>query len=280
MPQDKSLRSDRIEQALRSALAGGPHEAFFDALERASGLPGLAPNLELARAVGLELAAAGRRGEAVIAGLLRHDSEFPVVVGVMSLAARWSRRVDPRDASDTLQQLAEDERRHVRPAVAEALRDVIRVLGGSAVDELAAWTDGFYQAHVALEALADRTLLAALPGVDAVLARLDEAFVLADRAGRAADRAPGVRALRRGLPVQIAVFAARDSEVLLWLSGKTAAKRPETREVLEHTMRALRKAGFAGAEVDRLASALATSAPPPRDPTRVVAGTRRRSRGR
>jgi hypothetical protein len=133
---------------------------------------------------------------------------------------------------------------------------------------------------VALEALADRTLLATLPAGDAVLARLDEAFQLADVSPRAAERSQGLRTLRRGFPVQIARFAVRFPEVLAWFTERTQAKRPETREVVHETILALKKNHLAVAEVDRLMAAFAASAPAPRDPTRIVQGTRNRSRGR
>jgi hypothetical protein len=162
----------------------------------------------------------------------------------------------------------------------EALRMRLHALGEPAVDELAAWTDGYLQAHVALEALADRTLLTKLPNAAPVLARLDEAFVLADASPRSAERSQGMRTLRQGLPAQIAVFAARYPEALAWLEARTASKRPETREVVAGAISALRRSLLSDLEAQRLTGLLAASGKPRRDADRVVHGTRQRGRGR
>jgi hypothetical protein len=113
-----------------------------------------------------------------------------------------------------------------------------------------------------------------------VVARLDEAFALADRSPRADERLQGLRLLRQGLAGQVALFAARFPGVVRWLEEKTHTARPESREVVERAIAALRKSSFPEAEAARLAAALSASAPPPRDPTRVVQGTRKRSKGR
>ncbi len=66
-----------------------------------------------------------------------------------------------------------------------------------------------------------------------------------------------------------------------WIAAQAAAiERPESREVLTQAISALRKESFPIAELDRLNAALAASAPPPRDPSRIVQGTRKRSKGR
>jgi hypothetical protein len=156
----------------------------------------------------------------------------------------------------------------------------IESLGEGAVVEFAAWTDGYLQAHVALSALADRVILDALPSRAPVLARLEEAFALADGSPRAAERSQGVRALRGGLPAQITAFAARFPETIAWLERAAQAERPETREVVAEAIRALRRVKLSDAEAARLRAALAKSAPPPRDPSRIVKGTRKRSKGR
>jgi hypothetical protein len=179
-----------------------------------------------------------------------------------------------------LQALAEDPHHLVRLGVVEGLRMRLAALGEAAVAELAAWTDGYLQAHVALEALADRALLDALPSPAGVLARLEEAFALADGSPRSSERTQGMRALRQGMPAQIAVFAARFPETLAWLAEKAASKRPETREVVAGAIKALRRSVISDVEASRLAALLATSAKPPRDPSRIVQGTRKRGRGR
>src|SRR6185436_13402881 len=125
---------------------------------------------------------------------------------------------------------------------------------------LSAWTDGFLQAHVALEALSDRTILSTVPRAGDLLDLLDPAFRLADEAPRAADRWQGVRVLRQGFPAQIAAFVARFSELFAWVLERAAATRPETREVVGLTADALARASFRKSDVDVLRGALARSA--------------------
>lgn len=201
----------------------------------------------------------------------------------MAFAARslaTGKQAWTREALSDLQELAEDPRHLVRLGIVEALRMRIAEVGEPAVHELAAWTDGYLQAHVALEALADRTLLNALAAAGPVLARLDEAFRLADESPRAAERAQGMRTLRQGLPAQIGVFAARYPETLQWLERKTRSARPETREVVALSIAALRRAVVSDVEAERLSALLGASGKPPRDPSRIVDGTRKRGRGR
>jgi hypothetical protein len=278
-PRSQVLESARIEKALARAIDEGSMADLFDQLDRNSGLPGPQPNVDLARALGGAIAARRGRADAVLRALLGSPSEYPVIVAAFALASRLLAGVDPRGSMQDLHDLAEDPRHHVRAGVVLALRTLIAAQGEPIINELAAWTDGYLHAHVVLEALADKTLLAGLPSGDAILARLDEAFALADISPRAAERSQGVRALRGGMPAQIAILAARCPEVLGWLADRTRASRPETREVIRETLLALRRAGFRGAEVDRLAAALEASAPPPRDPSRIVHGTRQRGRG-
>jgi hypothetical protein len=184
------------------------------------------------------------------------------------------------DPLEALEQLAEDPRRLVRDGVVAALRTVIAARGDAMVGELSTWTDGYLQAHAALEALAERTLLTRLGAGAEVVERLEEAFVLADRSPRADERLQGLRLLRREMPAQIATLSGRFPEVVRWLEEKTRVERPESREVVGQAIAALRKGSFSDAETARLADALAATAPPPRDPSRIVQGTRKRSRGR
>ena len=277
-----AIRSDRLAAALdRAVLAGEPAE-LLDLLRRGSGLPGPRPNLDLARAVGHAIARHQGRADRLVSELGRSEEEYLRIVAAAAHAARslGEPRAPAARALDALQELAEDPRHLVRLGVVEALRTRIGARGEAAAIELAAWTDGYLQAHVALEALADRTLLAALPSGDAVLARLEEAFALADASPRAAERSQGMRLLRQGMPAQIAAFAARFPEALAWLEEKTASKRPETREVVADAIAAVRRAVVSDAEAARLSALLAASGKPPRDPSRIVAGMRKRSRGR
>jgi hypothetical protein len=281
------IRSERLGAALDRAVAGGDLAELFDLLQRGSGLPGIRPNLDLARAVGHALARHEGRADRIVAELCRSDEEFLRVVAAMAFAARSLPGPDPRrtrarvaEALADLQQLAEDPRHLVRSGIVEALRLRLTAMGEPAVVDLAAWTDGYLQAHVALEALADRKWLTTLPSGDSVLARLDEAFVLADVSSRSAERSQGMRTLRAGMPAQIAHFAARFPATLAWLEKKAASTRPETREVVAGAIRALRRSMLSDVEAGRLTAMLEASGKPRRDADRVVHGTRKRARGR
>jgi hypothetical protein len=205
-----------------------------------------------------------------------------MVFAARSLPGPDKRRSRPRidEALADLQELAEDPRHGVRSGIVEALRLRLSAMGEPAVVDLAAWTDGYLQAHVALEALAERQWLTTLPSGESVVERLEEAFELADASPRSAERSQGMRTLRQGMPAQIALFAARFPETLAWLERKTASARPETREVVAGAIRALRRKGISDVEAGRLTALLEASGKPRRDADRVVHGTRRRGKGR
>jgi len=274
------IRSPRIVAAIARAFEQGETTDLLGELARASGLPGPRPNLDLARSMATRLAVRGRASGALVDALLASKHEFHSIVSAIALAERAMAGIDAKASMARLHDMAADERQAVRAGVIEAVRVMLLARGAAAVTELAAWTDGYLHAHVVLEAIADRTLLTRISAETEVLARLDEAFALADVSPRAAERTQGVRTLRRALPAQIATIADRYPATLAWLAERAAAERPETREVVEETIRALRKHNLALSEVDRLTRALADSAPKPRDPSRIVQGTRKRSKGR
>ncbi|XXX79578.1 hypothetical protein WMF30_12480 [Sorangium sp. So ce134] len=311
-----ALRNPKIDAAIERAVQLGDPAELLALLDRSSGLParrggGRAPgpdlgpnaplprvNLDLARAVGAAIAERGAPAERLVRALCSSAEEYALIVAAQALAAlaaqgarasgaagagRAARARGGRgglDPLDELGQLAEDPRRVVRDGVVAALRAVIAARGDAVVVELSSWTDGYLQAYVALEALADRTLLAGMSAGAEVVARLEEAFAISDRSPRADERLQGLRLLRQGMPGQIAVLGARFPEVVRWLEEKTQAERPESRDVVAQAIAALRKGSFSEAETDRLAAALSASAPPPRDPSRIVQGTRKRSKGR
>jgi len=283
------IRNDRLAAALDRAVDHGEAAGLVELLRRSSGLPGPRPNLELARAVGAALARREARADRLVAELAREDDEYLRIVAAAALAARslpGEGKLDKRRAARAaealadLQQIAEDPRHLVRAGVIDALRLRLDALGEEAVHELGRWTDGYLQAHVALEALADRTLLTRLPDAAPVLARLEEAFTLADASPRAAERTQGMRALRQGMPQQIAAFAARYPETIAWLEGKTATARPESRAIVAGAISLMRRAVIGDVEALRLGALLEASAKPRRDAARVVHGTRKRGKGR
>ena len=277
---ESTLRNARIVAALDRAITEGDTRDLFDQLSRNSGLPGPRPNIDLARVVGLTLAPHGRRADALLRELIADEGEYPRIVAAMTLAARYLAGHEPKAALLGLQDVAEDPRFPVRQGVIEALRTLLLAKGEPFVAELAAWTDGYLQAHVVLEALSDRTILDALHNAEPILARLQEAFVLADQSPRAAERSQGVRTLRDKLPAQIAALAARYPETIAWIERAAKIQRPESRKVVDDAIGALRKDRISNAEAKRLNDLLTESARPDRNAAKVVQGTRKRSKGR
>lgn len=293
MGAPQAIRDPRVAAALSEAIAGGPRDRLIDLLERGSNLPGK-PNLHLARAVGERMATAGRDGRELAAELAhegvterRETALFLAHCGLMglALAAADLSRGGSKTVFAALEEVhdaAGHDLHEVREAALVALIAFIERAGDPALDAVEGFFDGYLHAHVALSALATREALDRLQRADVLVARLDAAFALADGAPRAADRSQGVRTLRAGLAAQIATFAGRfEHEVLTWLEGwLDRAEKPESRAVLADTLAALRKRHQAESVVDRLRARLAGSAPAPRDPARIVEGTRKRSRGR
>ncbi|XYI00404.1 hypothetical protein ACMHYB_11870 [Sorangium sp. So ce1128] len=314
-----TLRNPKIDAAIERAVQLGDPAELLALLDRSSGLPArrggvrapgpdLGPNaplprvnLDLARAVGAAIADRGAPAERLVRALCASAEEYALIVAAQALAAMATQGAPPGRAGGAaspqrargargarggfdplgeLEQLAEDPRRVVRDGVVAALRAVIAARGDAAVGELASWTDGYLQAYVALEALADRTLLTGISAGAEVVARLEEAFAMSDRSPRADERLQGLRLLRQGMPAQIATFAARFAEVVRWLEEKTQVERPESRDVVAQAIAALRKGSFSDAETARLAASLTASAPPARYAARIVQGTRKRSKGR
>jgi hypothetical protein len=273
-----AIRNERVSKLLDAALEGGETRDLVEALIRVSGTPGPRPNMELARAVGATLAGAGKQGVALGRFFLEHDNEYCVRIGLAALAARASDPKDKTGALATLHDRSDEPKKPERDAVIEALVSVIVARGDGVVPELAKMTDGFLHAYVALEALTSRQALDRLTDHAEVLARLTEAFDLADQSSRSAERSQGVRLLREGLPEHIARIAARFPEAMAWIQERLSVERPESREVLRQAIVALRKRSIGDAETARLVTTFESHDPKPRDPTRVIKGMRRRGK--
>ncbi len=276
--EPERLKSDRIEAALTAALDGGPTEPLCDLLVRASGMPGPRPHTDVLRAFGARIAAERGRGEDLASALLEQKKTSLYYVGVMVLCERASRKGE-RQALEELMERADEEKKERRDAVLDALTHVLAARGDEGARAVLPLADGFLHAFVALEALTSPRVLEKLSEPGSVLDLMTDAFTRADDSPRSADRSQGLRVLRLGLPRQILRAAVRFSETLDWLKERLAYPRPETREVIAETIRALRKI-VGEAEADRLRLEHEGSAKPPRDPSRIVKGTRKRSRGR
>jgi hypothetical protein len=287
-PHDvQEIRDPVVTAALEAAIAS-PNRDLFGQLARRSGLPGPRPNLALAHAVAWQVARAGRKADALVRDLLACDAErapagtvqeFLPIVGAACLAARHRAGVDPRGAMDDLERLAEDPRHLVRSGVVAALRVVGQGREAELVDDLAAWMDGYLQAAVAVEAIGDRELLAALRSPDAALARVDEAFEAIESAPRSHERTQGWRALVHALAEAPVLLLARFPDATAdLLVRRVATKVPEIRDAVAAVIERARGDGHAHALVQRLRDALAAADPPPRDLGSFVPGTRGRGR--
>ena len=187
--------------------------------------------------------------------------------------------------------LAGDERTPVRLATLDALVSLAAREGGGGADALLAtagdWLgledreQRFGAAAVAIEALADRRVLAALGEPEPLFEFLSRAIAEVASAPRAAERSDARRRLLLSLPRTLgAVTAAfgRDGRGVDWLEGECEnARHPDVREALSNAILRLggRSQGQAAAVAQRLRTALEGSAKPLRDPTRLRPGTAR-----
>lgn len=281
------LRDPALLAALEAAVEGEPRE-LFAMLPPKSGLPGPRPNLALAAALADQLATYGKKANALVRELCAMDEErapadtsreFLPVCGAFSLAARWKANVDRKGALAGLHDMAEDGRRLVRDSVVQALRTIANAGDESFLDDLAAWMDGYLHAAVVLDALSDRHVLDRLTNAEPVLARLDDAFRLAEEAPRAHQRSHGYRVLLRVLGEAPSSMMARFPDAIAgWLTERAATKSPDLRESISRGIERARKAGHGEARVEGVARALEESAPKRRDPLTYVGPTRGRGR--
>jgi hypothetical protein len=253
-------------------------------------------NSELADAFAEACRARGDRADAAAVALARMSAdeapgataqEFLPVCGVLALAARAAAdaRARPRLVGE-LHAHADDLRFRVRDAVVEALARVGAAAGDALVGEVASWMDGYFHAAAVVRALASPAWLGQIRDTEGVVSRLDEAFVLARDAPRAAARWPGHKALVDALGASPAVItAALGVPVLDLLERWSQVTDPVLRDVVRLTVESRKLRGRFGADLQRVARALEASRPPPRNPdhdvgpTRDRSGTRRR-RGR
>jgi len=276
-PPEK-LRSDRVEAALAVALEGGSPEVFFDLVDRLSGMPGPRPHTDVLRAFGARIASQGKPGDALARQLVESSRLSLFYVGVMALAAQASKKGERR-ATERLVTLADEPLKERRDAVIAGLELLLAARGDEGAAAVGPLADGYLHAYVVLEALTAQRVLERLASSASVLDVLGAAYATADAAPRSADRSQGLRVLRQGIPTQIARASVRFADVVPWLRERLSWPRPDTREVAAATIRGLRKIVGEG-EADRLRVELEGSAKAPRDPTRIVKGTRNRSRGR
>jgi hypothetical protein len=281
---------DPLADALAAAIGGKP-AALHRMLENASGLPGPRMNLPLAIAFADACVARGAAADGVayaLASLPADEArgaspkEFLTVAGVLAVASRAAKDESARrKAFALLEEKADDPRFRVRDAVPVAL-----ALLGSASTDVAAWIepwmDRYFHSAAVLRAMAEKRWLETFASSDVPMRTIAAAFDLAHDAPRSAFRYPGHKALVDALVLASQRFLRRFpmpmfDQLQTWAER---ARVPELREVVRvcvtdpHTNRA------PSPEAKRVLAALGESATPPRDPTRIVHGTRGRGKKR
>ena len=282
MPRIEPLRNAAIASALEQALVRAKHDELGALLVRAGGLPGPRPNWRLAWAFAHSVAAAHGRADALVADLVAMDSrrapprsalEFLPVVGVFCVAARALVAPSLGPELDRLASMAEDPRHLVREAVVLALVELASERSEELVPLLGAWMAAYLPAAVALTALSARPWLDRIASAGSLIARLDEAFSLAENAGRADRRSQGYRALVDALSPAVTKIMERFSgPTLAWLETHVATEdvplRQALHEIIDHAP--------SRSQLESVRAGLDANDPPRRDPRTYVGPTRRR----
>jgi hypothetical protein len=279
-----------LSDALEEAIAGRDRK-LRELLARGSRLPGTRANDALAEAFAEACRGQGQRAEGVALALARMDAdaapggtalEFLPVCGVLALGARAA--ADAKARPQMLAELharADDLRFRVRDAVVDALARAGGAAGDALVGDVASWMDGYFHAAAVLRALGRETWLASLHDAAGVLARLDEAFMLARDATRAAARYPGHKALVEALHEAPALIAARFGlPVFDQLVRWSVVEDPVMREIVAAPLESRKLAGRFGPDLERVRRALDASRAPVRNPDHDHGPSRDRSGAR
>jgi hypothetical protein len=270
-----------IEAALR-----GDKKALWDRLLRGSRLPGPQPNMELVKEFANAMEGQGPKALplATMMATIHPDEarggtemEFIPMCGVMALgmlAAKMDDRAREKPFA-TIHDAAEDLRFRVRDTVPLALAYIGARHPEWTLRNVAPWMDGFFHAAAVLRAISEPEFLRVVKEPQELVARLEDAFALAENAPRAAARYPGFKALLdaivSGVPPIATRFPAPAIDALLRFAERT--KDPDLRQVIERSARACKNVG-----AERVLESIARSAPPRRDPRTDVGPTRRRGK--
>ncbi len=284
----EGLRSEPLRAALREALAGRPG-ALEQLLVRHGGGPDPRPNLKLAAAFGDEMAAFDGQAARLLGRLAGDDSapDAREVFLPMAAAFGWVGRLRARQELEAawaaLLDLAGDERAPVRVATQAALRAFALVAGraGELVARASDWLAAedrevrFGAAAVVVEVLGEHQALAGAPALSDVLASLGRVIADVADAPRSAERSDGRRRALSALPRALATAVAVGAEEgVAWLESEcTAARQPDLRGALSEAV--IRVQAHSPVLGHRVRDALAGSAKPPRDPTRIRPGAGR-----
>ncbi len=280
--------SKPLDSALATALAGN-EKPLYDFLCRVSGLPGVRVNTTIVTAFAEACAGHGKRADALLRKMAAlHPDEAPGGTALEFLPVCATAAIGLRVATDPrardkllplLHDLAEDMRFRVRDEVPAALANVGARDGTWLLGEIESWMDGFFHAAAVLRALSLPQWLSTLDDAGAVAQRFARGFALLDGASRSDRRYPGYKALvdaTRAAPRALASrFGVPIFEVL-----RDAARTsdPDLAELVRSSMRDQTLRARYADEVRSIEAVLDAAAPKPRDPSRIVHGTRKRGR--
>lgn len=293
------FRSDALRDALTLALSGKP-AALETLLARHGGLPTARPNLRLAAAFGAEMATAAPGAIALLDRLTEGDAaaEDPRAFLPLAAAHGWAARLragqDRDRAWHALSLLAADHRAPVRLGTLDALATVIAPAGDPGLvrrardwlaDESQDAETRLGSAALVVEALGQARALTTVSSFPQLLEYLSEVLRAVAEAPRAADRWDARRRVLLALPRTLAAIAGHSRGSLAgadWLRDECArATHPQVRDALSLALTRLKQPTDLGSStavaVGSLQEALASSAKPPRDPTRIRPG---KGRGR
>ncbi len=276
-------------EALLDKAIGGDVKPLYEFLCRVSGLPGVRVNGAIVEAFAVACAARGKKSDALLRTMAAlHPDEAPGGTVLEFLPVCATAAIGARGASDErargsmlamLHELAEDMRFRVRDAVPEALAAIGARAGGALVEDVDGFMDGFFHAAAVLRALARPEWLTTLADAEPVVERVRQAFALLDGANRSARRYPGFKALEDALVVVPRTLGPRFGAPLFasWAELATT-KDPDLAALIARGIDDTSLRGRFADEVAAVKRALSDAAPVPRDPSRIVKGTRRRGR--
>ncbi len=297
----EGLGSAELKRMLALAMGGNARELSFW-LARFGGQPGPRPNLALLQGFGAEAASHGDRALRVLSLFAKNDAApdtsevFLPMVAAHGFAQLIVRDKAIRASWAALFELAADERIQVRLATVAALVELCAKKSSDAlVIEAESWLSNedrelrWGALAVTCDVFAERRVIDSLVDRARWLAFLAALLDDVADAPRAAERSDARRRMTAAMPAPIALVAQSfrgEPSGIAWLEEQCRrATVIDMRSVLENAIERLRKRG--GSEkvetLEALNAALASSAKPPRDPSRIREGTgrgkKRRSRG-
>jgi hypothetical protein len=299
----KGLKSEAMKVALDKALRGHLDE-LQELLARHGNMPSPKPNLELAAAFGIEVAAQTRDVTALLSTLAATNAEADTADVFVPIAAAYGwvaltrSSPDNQNAWNAVHEFLADERAPVRMGIRDALArhcgypyqaDRLIAQGLRWMEE-----DGekprFGVAAVFMELFAQKAITTKVADPSALWELVSRVLATVAQAPRSASRWESYRRLLAALPPGIAACVAHAGSASVpaqaahaWLKNEcTIASEQSVRAVLSDTIIRLRSPahGLAAGQVDALHAALAAGTKPTRRAQRMRPGQGRGKRSR